>query len=113
MIEQLDLARVDVLVLIDQHVIIRASDRLAVGGVIGHRLSDEWHHVGKVNGAGLGKCALADAEIFDGLGQYFVIRVDLGRERLGVKQALLAPPIISRMSASSFQYMRRSKKTRR
>jgi len=70
-------------------VIIRASDRLPVGGVIGHRLSDEWNHVGKVNGAGLGKCALVDAEIFDGLGQYFVISVDLGRERLGVKQALL------------------------
>src|SRR5262249_53679745 len=113
MIEQSDLARVDILVLIDQHMVICASDRLPVGGVFRHRLDDEWHHVGKVDRTGLAKCALVDAEIFDGLGQYFVIGVDIGRKRLESSMRSLAPPIMSRMSASSFQYIRRSKKTRR
>src|SRR5215467_3728762 len=89
MIEQSDLARVDILVLIDQHMVICASDRLPVGAVFGHRLDDEWHHVGKVDRTGLAKRALVDAEIFDGLGQYFVIGVDIGRKCLGIKHALL------------------------
>src|SRR5215471_20010429 len=89
MIEQSDLAWVDILVLIDQHMVICASDRLPVGGVFGHRLGDEWYHVGEVDCAGLTKCALVDAEIFDGLGQHFVIGVDIGRKRLGAKHALL------------------------
>jgi hypothetical protein len=102
-----------VVVFVYQHVIIGACDGMPVGGVSGHRLGDEWHHVGEINGAGLAKRVLVDAEIFDGLSQRLVIGVDAGRKSLGVEQSSLVPSIMSRMSASSFQYMRWLKNTRR
>ena len=88
-IDQLDLARIDVLVLVDQQVLVGAGDLLPEGCVGRHRLRDERHHIGEIDGTGLVQRLLIDAEILGGLDHHLVIAVDAGSESLGIQKALL------------------------
>ena len=89
MIDELDLTRIHVLILINQHVIIGARDPAPICLIGGHCLDDQRHHVGEVDGASGAQGRLVDLEIPDSLDQYVVVSLDRGFERGGIEQALL------------------------
>src|SRR5215469_15100792 len=91
MIDEPNLAGIDVLKFIDQKVIISARDRAAIGLVFSHRLDDKWNHVGEIYGVGVSQRLLVDVKILDGFIEHFIVAIDGGRESIRVQQALLRP----------------------
>ena len=91
MIDEPDLARVDVLIFIDQYMIKGARDRTAIGFAVVHRLDDKWNHVGEIDGAGVSLRHLIDMKIFDGLLEHVIVAVDGGGKPISIQQALFRP----------------------
>ena len=91
--DQVELARVNILVFVDQHVVKGPGDRAATGCVVRHRPRHQRHHVGEIDRPGIAQRRLVDVEELDGRRvvrpQLIRLVTDHAREAGGVDQPLL------------------------